>query len=47
MLASDSWFDEWVYQAVVDPSYVSAEVRKVLDQKPKMLPLWDPMGALA
>jgi len=44
---SDAWMDEFVYQAVVDPSVVSATVRKVLEQKPKMLELWDPMGALA
>lgn len=44
---SDAWMDEFVYQAVVDPSVVSASVRKVLQQKPKMLELWDPMGALA
>lgn len=44
---SDSWFDEYVYQAVVDPSCVSDGLRKVLKQKPKVLPLWDPMGALA
>lgn len=44
---SDVWMDEFVYQAVVDPSVVSATVRKVLEQKPKMLELWDPMGALA
>ncbi|PSN73565.1 bleomycin hydrolase [Corynespora cassiicola Philippines] len=44
---SDAWMDEFVYQAVVDPTVVSAAVRKVLEQKPKMLELWDPMGALA
>ncbi|KAL7775098.1 hypothetical protein CFE70_006015 [Pyrenophora teres f. teres 0-1] len=44
---SDAWMDEFVYQAVVDPSVVSAAVRKVLEQKPRMLELWDPMGALA
>jgi bleomycin hydrolase len=44
---SDAWMDEFVYQAVVDPSVVSSTVRKVLEQKPKMLELWDPMGALA
>lgn len=44
---SDAWMDEFVYQAVVDPAVVSAAVRKVLEQKPKMLELWDPMGALA
>lgn len=44
---SDAWMDEFVYQAVVDPSVVSSVVKKVLEQKPKMLELWDPMGALA
>lgn len=44
---SDTWMDEFVYQAVVDPSLLSKSVRDVLLQKPKVLPLWDPMGALA
>ena len=44
---SDPWMDQFVYQAVVDPSFVDKEVRDVLKQEPKMLPLWDPMGALA
>jgi bleomycin hydrolase len=44
---TDKWMDEFVYQAVVDPSFVSADVRKVLKQTPVSLPLWDPMGALA
>ncbi|KAI9798220.1 MAG: hypothetical protein M1835_002705 [Candelina submexicana] len=44
---SDKWMDQFVYQAVVDPEFVSKEVREVLEQKPKMLELWDPMGALA
>lgn len=44
---SDKWMDEFVYQAVVEPRFVSKEVRDVLDSKAKELPLWDPMGALA
>ena len=44
---SDRWMDEFVYQAVVDPRFVSKEVRDVLRKKPRMLELWDPMGALA
>ncbi|KAK5134554.1 hypothetical protein LTR08_006339 [Meristemomyces frigidus] len=44
---SDAWMDEYCYQAVVDPSVVRQDVRDVLKQKPKVLPLWDPMGALA
>ncbi|KAL9055939.1 MAG: hypothetical protein Q9162_003235 [Coniocarpon cinnabarinum] len=44
---SDEWMDEFVYQVVVDPNFVSKETRAVLDQEPTVLPLWDPMGALA
>ena len=44
---TDAWMDEFVYQAVVDPSVVSKEVRDVLKTEPLQLPLWDPMGALA
>jgi bleomycin hydrolase len=44
---SDKWMDEFVYQAVVEPKFVSKEIRDILDTKPKVLPLWDPMGALA
>lgn len=44
---SDDWMEEFVYQAVVDPRFVSKEVRDVLNKEPIVLPLWDPMGALA
>jgi bleomycin hydrolase len=44
---TDNWMDEFVYQVVVDPSFVSKEVRDVLHSTALELPLWDPMGALA
>ncbi|KAL2811426.1 peptidase C1B, bleomycin hydrolase [Aspergillus granulosus] len=44
---TDKWMDEYTFQAVVDSSFVSREVREVLDQDPKVLPRWDPMGVLA
>ena len=44
---SDEWMDEFVYQVVVDPVFVAKEVRDCLDKEPVVLPLWDPMGALA
>ncbi|KAF2433370.1 bleomycin hydrolase-like protein [Tothia fuscella] len=44
---SDEWFDEFCYQAVVDPTVVSKEINDILEQKPKVLPVWDPLGALA
>ncbi|PYH44699.1 C1 family peptidase, partial [Aspergillus saccharolyticus JOP 1030-1] len=43
----DRWMDEYTFQAVVDVEFVSAEVRAVLDQEPKVLPRWDPLGVLA
>lgn len=44
---SDRWMDEFVYQAVVDPRFLAKKVRDVLGKEPIVLPLWDPMGALA
>jgi bleomycin hydrolase len=44
---SDKWMDEFVYQAVVEPRFVDKSIREILKTKPKVLPLWDPMGALA
>lgn len=44
---TDAWADEYLYQVVVDPRFVSKEVRDVLKQEPKVLPRWDPMGTLA
>ena len=46
-VASDSWFDEFVYQVVVDKKYLKAATRKNLDKKPKELLPWDPFGSLA
>lgn len=44
---SDKWMDEFVYQVVVDPSFVGKEIKDILKTDPMVLPLWDPMGALA
>jgi bleomycin hydrolase len=46
-LMTDRWFDEYVYQVVVDVNDVSKEIQAVLEQKPVVLPPWDPMGSLA
>lgn len=37
---ADKWMDEYVYQVVVDPSFVSKEIRDILQSKPRVLPLW-------
>jgi len=44
---TDDWFGEYVFEVAVDKKYLPAEILAVLDQEPKVLPAWDPMGALA
>ena len=47
MVMSDKWFDEYMYQVVVNKKYLSEELRKEWEQKPIVLQPWDPMGSLA
>ncbi|MFC6314107.1 aminopeptidase C [Lapidilactobacillus achengensis] len=47
---SDAWFDEFVYQVVIDKKFLSADLQKVVADEhdnPTVLKPWDPMGALA
>lgn len=45
---SDAWFDEYVYQVVVDKKYLTPQQRDVYDnEEPRVLAPWDPMGSLA
>ncbi len=44
---SDAWFDEFVYQVMVDREFIEAEILKALDEPVTHLDPWDPMGALA
>ena len=46
-MMSASWFDQFVYQAVVDKKYLSKEELKAINGKPIVLKPWDPMGSLA
>ena len=46
-IASDAWFDEYVYQVVVDKKYLTDEERAAYESEPVELAPWDPMGALA
>ena len=43
----DSWFDEFIYQIVVNKHDLPEELRHALDQTPIPLDPWDPMGSLA
>jgi bleomycin hydrolase len=47
MYMMDEWFDEYVYEVVVRKEYLSPELLKILDTKPVVLPLWDPMCSIA
>ncbi|SEJ32003.1 bleomycin hydrolase [Arthrobacter sp. yr096] len=44
---ADNWFDEYVFEVVVDKSRLPAELQVALGKQPTVLPSWDPMGALA
>lgn len=43
IIMTDEWFNEYMFRLVVDKKYVPASVMKYFDQKPVMLPAWDPM----
>lgn len=43
----DRWFEEYLYQIVVNKKYLSEELRRALEEPPVVLPPWDPMGSLA
>ena len=45
-VCSDTWFDEYVYQAAVETEYLG-ELATLADLEPIMLEAWDPMGTLA
>lgn len=42
---TDRWFDEFMFRLVINKKYIDAKTLKVLDQKPILLPPWDPMFA--
>ncbi|MCD6337208.1 MAG: aminopeptidase, partial [Candidatus Marinimicrobia bacterium] len=46
-VVSDTWFDQYVYQIVIDKKYLSPELLKAWDTKPIELKPWDPMGSMA
>ena len=46
-VATDSWFDKYVYQAVINKKYLSEFEHNDLKKDPIELEPWDPMGTLA
>ena len=45
LIMTDEWFEEYMFRVVVNKKYIPAETLKLLEQKPVMLPSWDPMFA--
>ena len=45
-ICSDSWFDQYVFQAAVEREYLG-DLAACADKAPRMLEPWDPMGTLA
>lgn len=43
LIMTDEWFSEYMFRLVINQKYLSAEALKVLEQKPILLPSWDPM----
>ena len=41
---TDEWFNEYMFRVVVLKKYLDEKTLKMLDQKPTMLPPWDPMS---
>ena len=46
-MMSDTWFDQFTYQAVVDKKYLTKEELEAYNAEPIELKPWDPMGSLA
>ena len=46
-IASDTWFDRYVFEAVVHKKYLNKKQLASLKKKPVVLEPWDPFGSLA
>ena len=45
IIMTDEWFNEYMFRLVVEKKYVPADVMALMNQKPILLPSWDPMFA--
>ena len=43
LIMTNDWFNEYMFRLVVEEKYIPAKTKKLLEQKPIMLPPWDPM----
>lgn len=47
LVMSDQWFDEYMYQCLINKKYLDERVLKAYEEEARHLKPWDPMGALA
>lgn len=45
IIMTDEWFDNYMFRLVVDKKYVNEKIQNAAQQKPILLPCWDPMFA--
>lgn len=45
LIMTDRWFDEYMFRLVVKKQYLTEKILKAAQQKPTLLPCWDPMFA--
>ena len=45
LIMTNEWFNEYMFRVVLEEKYIPANIRAMMDQKPIMLPAWDPMFA--
>jgi len=43
LIMTDEWFNEYMFRLVVNKRYASDKVKQAVQQKPILLPCWDPM----
>ena len=45
LIMTNDWFNEYMFRVVIEDKYIPANLKAELNQKPIMLPAWDPMFA--
>ena len=45
LIMTNDWFNEYMFRVVLEEKYIPANILKMMDQTPIMLPAWDPMFA--
>ena len=43
IIMTDEWFDNYMFRLVINKKYASEKILKAAQQKPTLLPCWDPM----